>query len=265
MSLGEWSEKVLATVTLMILTIEGIAKEAEAVAGVDHLLVGGGSGDGEVQKGEGRGEADLAAGLPDIEEVGAGPPHNHAGEFMGDRVRRDKGQVPDCFDFLRGRCYRAAFCRYRHHDRDEGDGSRHYRRSKQQYLEMHPSSKKSSVVEEIKNIPLKASDAKLEEINMDMSCGSFGATESGNFESDTLQSFIPHTAGQLIDADVTKFDSSKEGAAKFPERQSILEEPKEVIVHSCNSFMKKTECHHPFVMIKFPLNLMAKLMPDFIW
>ncbi|XP_038725058.1 uncharacterized protein LOC120016390 isoform X1 [Tripterygium wilfordii] len=180
------------------------------------------------------------------------PSHNHAGEFMGDRVRRDKGQVPDCFDFLRGRCYRAAFCRYRHHDRDEGDGSRHYRRSKQQYLEMHPSSKKSSVVEEIKNIPLKASDAKLEEINMDMSCGSFGATESGNFESDTLQSFIPHTAGQLIDADVTKFDSSKEGAAKFPERQSILEEPKEVIVHSCNSFMKKTECHHPFVNDKIP-------------
>ncbi|XP_038687871.1 uncharacterized protein LOC119987150 isoform X1 [Tripterygium wilfordii] len=179
------------------------------------------------------------------------PSHNHAGEFMGDRVRRDKGRVPDCFDFRRGRCYRGALCQYRHHDIDKGDGSRRYR-GKQQYLEMHPSSKNSNVVEEIKNIPLKVSDGKLEEVNVGMSCGSFGATKDRNFESDALQSFVPHTAGQVIDSDVTKCDSSKEGAAKMPERQRVLEEPKEDIMHRSNSFKEAMECGNPFVDDNIP-------------
>lgn len=45
-------------------------------------------------------------------------------------MRRDKGHRSECFDFIRGKCYRGASCRYLHHD-DKSDRSRSYR-SKQQ-------------------------------------------------------------------------------------------------------------------------------------
>ncbi|CAA6657363.1 unnamed protein product [Spirodela intermedia] len=35
---------------------------------------------------------------------------------MGDHRRRGQGRPPECFNFLRGRCYRGASCRYLHHD-----------------------------------------------------------------------------------------------------------------------------------------------------
>lgn len=35
---------------------------------------------------------------------------------MGDHRRRGRGRPPECFNFLRGRCYRGASCRYLHHD-----------------------------------------------------------------------------------------------------------------------------------------------------
>ncbi|GFP90662.1 zinc finger CCCH domain-containing protein 38 [Phtheirospermum japonicum] len=48
-------------------------------------------------------------------------------EFSGDKQRREKSQVPECFDFLRGKCYRGASCRYSHRDADKSGRLRHDR------------------------------------------------------------------------------------------------------------------------------------------
>ncbi|OWM65222.1 hypothetical protein CDL15_Pgr008811 [Punica granatum] len=56
-------------------------------------------------------------------------PFRRVNEFRDGSIRRDRGRKQECFDFLRGRCYRGASCRYLHHD-VEIDGS-HKRRKPQ--------------------------------------------------------------------------------------------------------------------------------------
>ncbi|KAI3454804.1 hypothetical protein Pfo_011467 [Paulownia fortunei] len=58
-------------------------------------------------------------------------------EFSGDKWRREKGQLPECFDFLRGKCYRGATCRYSHHETGKSERLR-YNRGKQQYGDTPP-------------------------------------------------------------------------------------------------------------------------------
>ncbi|KAL1566384.1 hypothetical protein AAHA92_01999 [Salvia divinorum] len=48
-------------------------------------------------------------------------------EFSGDKLRREKVQPAACFDFLRGKCYREAACRYSHHESGKGERSRYSR------------------------------------------------------------------------------------------------------------------------------------------
>lgn len=69
------------------------------------------------------------------------PLYRRGGEAGVDRSRRDRGQLPDCFDFLRGKCFRGASCRY-FHDSDKVDGSRRHK-SKQQYQDVSPRLKSS--------------------------------------------------------------------------------------------------------------------------
>ncbi|KAF9624546.1 hypothetical protein IFM89_011720 [Coptis chinensis] len=53
----------------------------------------------------------------------------HKGEFSGEKTRRDRDP---CFDFLRGRCYRGASCRYLHHGTGTDDGARRNKGRQQQ-------------------------------------------------------------------------------------------------------------------------------------
>ncbi|KAL6584110.1 hypothetical protein OROMI_003399 [Orobanche minor] len=46
-------------------------------------------------------------------------------EFNGDKQRREKSQLPECFDFLRGKCYRGSTCRYFHHETDRSERLRY--------------------------------------------------------------------------------------------------------------------------------------------
>lgn len=55
------------------------------------------------------------------------PSYRGGGESGGDIVRRGKGRLANCFDFLRGRCYRGASCRYMHQETDKGSGSKYNR------------------------------------------------------------------------------------------------------------------------------------------
>ncbi|PIN07625.1 Transcription factor Abd-B, contains HOX domain [Handroanthus impetiginosus] len=57
--------------------------------------------------------------------------------YSGDKLRREKGQLQECFDFLRGKCYRGATCRYSHHESGKSERLR-YNRGKQQYRDTSP-------------------------------------------------------------------------------------------------------------------------------
>ncbi|XP_073295485.1 uncharacterized protein [Primulina huaijiensis] len=58
-------------------------------------------------------------------------------EFDGDKLRRGKGQFPECFDFLRGKCHRGATCRYSHHESDKSERLRNSW-GRQQYQDAPP-------------------------------------------------------------------------------------------------------------------------------
>ncbi|XP_062116749.1 uncharacterized protein LOC133830715 [Humulus lupulus] len=69
------------------------------------------------------------------------PPYRRASELIGEKLRSDRGRIPDCFDFLRGRCNRGASCRYMHPGVDKSDSSRR-NRSNQKNLEVSSNTKK---------------------------------------------------------------------------------------------------------------------------
>ncbi|XP_022728743.1 uncharacterized protein LOC111284284 isoform X2 [Durio zibethinus] len=83
------------------------------------------------------------------------PNFRRADEFSGENKRRVKGQMPFCFDFRRGRCYRGVSCRYLHHDSGNSDESR--RQRSKQYLEF-PHSSRTNVHDQKKRISEKVDD-----------------------------------------------------------------------------------------------------------
>ncbi|XP_048228487.1 serine/arginine repetitive matrix protein 2-like isoform X1 [Ricinus communis] len=107
------------------------------------------------------------------------PSFRHASEFSNGIMRR---QMPACFDFLRGKCYRGASCRYLHHDSEKNDGSRHHK-SKQHVVQLPPSSKNVNTHDDSKKSSLKVSDLEQEIMNResrhnrDMPAGSILASK----------------------------------------------------------------------------------------
>lgn len=75
----------------------------------------------------------------------------HRDEYPGDKMRRDKGLLPECFDFRRGKCYRGASCRYLHHE-EKHERSRP-NRIKQSLQELARSSRRSDLNEKNENAP----------------------------------------------------------------------------------------------------------------
>ncbi|XP_039034375.1 zinc finger CCCH domain-containing protein 55-like [Hibiscus syriacus] len=86
------------------------------------------------------------------------PSFKHTKEFRGENKRRVKGQMPFCFDFLRGKCYRGVSCRYLHHDSGKSYESR-WQRSKLQLLELPHASRTNNAREEIKQSSEKREDS----------------------------------------------------------------------------------------------------------
>lgn len=78
------------------------------------------------------------------------PVLRHLKEFGNDGMRRNKSRKPECFDFLRGRCYRGASCRYWHNEAEMERSKRQRRRA--QTPEMPLRSKKPDSVEEMENL-----------------------------------------------------------------------------------------------------------------
>ncbi|KAM3307930.1 putative protein isoform X2 [Capsicum chacoense] len=72
-------------------------------------------------------------------------PSRHGSTSGGDKIRRDRDGYPQqCFNFLRGRCYHGASCRYFHDELDKSGRSRSYR-SKHQQRDLPVSSKDSDM------------------------------------------------------------------------------------------------------------------------
>ncbi|CAI9111732.1 OLC1v1012026C1 [Oldenlandia corymbosa var. corymbosa] len=79
------------------------------------------------------------------------PPSRHGGET----TRRDRR--PECFDFLKGKCYRGASCRYSHHE-EKSDRSRSNRSNRQQFED---SLKSTSAVQERLEMRYKKSSSAI--------------------------------------------------------------------------------------------------------
>ncbi|TXG51620.1 hypothetical protein EZV62_024144 [Acer yangbiense] len=182
------------------------------------------------------------------------PAFRHVGEFSGENIRRDRGQIPDCFDFRRGKCYRGASCRYLHHESDKSDGSRRHR-SKNQFSEVQPISKNSDIHEETMNSLQNASD---------MPGSSSGAKEDGNINqkrensvSNALQCASLNQESRLVDSHKISSDSSREVVARVLDYQVLQEEikvPTTITTECCQEAM---ECHHPKLVdgvITYPIS-----------
>ncbi|KAH7857827.1 hypothetical protein Vadar_016947 [Vaccinium darrowii] len=131
------------------------------------------------------------------------PTYRRGTESSGDKMRRDKSQLPQCFDFLRGRCYRGAFCRYMHHESENTDGGRHYR-SKQQDAEVPPVSGTSGSLEEIE----KSLDKGKVLVPVQQS----------------VQTVVSHQEDESLDIAVAKSDRSGEVTTIMHETQGSKEE-----------------------------------------
>lgn len=65
------------------------------------------------------------------------PAFRRTSEFSSEKMRWDnRGQPQECFDFLKGKCYRGASCRYLHHDSAIGVATRRHRNKREQYREI---------------------------------------------------------------------------------------------------------------------------------
>ncbi|KAK9684461.1 hypothetical protein RND81_10G211900 [Saponaria officinalis] len=90
-------------------------------------------------------------------------PHRSGGDFGGENLRRGKAQTQECFDFIKGRCYRGASCRYLHHEMGKSESSR--RNKGKQCPENVASAKSSEFGDGVtSSLPLEDDDIKGEKI-----------------------------------------------------------------------------------------------------
>ncbi|KAL9269955.1 Zinc finger CCCH domain-containing protein [Drosera capensis] len=83
-------------------------------------------------------------------------PSRHGTVVEADWQRRGGANIGKCFNFLKGRCYRGASCRYLHQDLDQHDGSGRSR-SRQQYSEDPRRSRNSNSDKEDEDIKVRPS------------------------------------------------------------------------------------------------------------
>ncbi|KAG6386043.1 hypothetical protein SASPL_154929 [Salvia splendens] len=88
-------------------------------------------------------------------------------EFSGDKLRREKVQPAVCFDFLQGKCYRGAACRYSHHESGKGERSR-YSRGKHHNWDAPPTIRSPDFQEEGKVLTEKEVNDKGRRLSQDV-------------------------------------------------------------------------------------------------
>lgn len=149
------------------------------------------------------------------------PTFRRANEFRDGSKRQDRRHIPECFDFLRGRCYRGAHCRYMHREYDKNDGSRQHR-SKPTLFESQPSFKTFGIKEKVDEI--KAREMQLCE-----------------------DAPIARKDGQLIDAEKMNCESSRVTDIAVQVKQIVPENLRETTIHipDRKEFHEVQKSHHP--------------------
>ncbi|XVF11772.1 hypothetical protein REPUB_Repub08aG0057000 [Reevesia pubescens] len=177
------------------------------------------------------------------------PHFRRADEFSGENKRRVKGQMPFCFDFRRGRCFRGVSCRYLHHDSGKTDESRR-QRSKQQYVEF-PHSSRTNVPDEIKKISEKVGDHEHGEVRgpevkpYDNFVASRGRNTNQKRE-DSVGGGAHNQDGQSTEYHMVKSEKSRDIPASLFETH-LVESKQEGsnLVTNENCQEAATESHHP--------------------
>ena len=152
-------------------------------------------------------------------------------------MKRDKGQMPTCFDFVRGRCYRGASCRYLHQDSSNRDGSRLHK-DKEQYPEDPPNSNNINLCEGNKNIPVKISAQEHDEnktqpvqFSQDATDGSFCAPKDGDVNDKREENSARDSMQAVASDQHGKSGSCGDATAHVLEMQEVQEGPAKVATH----------------------------------
>ncbi|PON70563.1 Zinc finger, CCCH-type [Parasponia andersonii] len=151
------------------------------------------------------------------------PSYRRADEFGGEKLRSDRGRVPECFDFLRGRCNRGASCRYMHPEVDKSNSSRRYR-SKQKYREVPSSTKNYKTNKETKK---SHEEHVSDEAQIQGMKGGKVDWRRKDIVMDSQQSVTLDRGSWLIDSSMVKYHSPGEVTGTVQEKQIIREKSAE--------------------------------------
>ena len=180
------------------------------------------------------------------------PAFRRLGDYGGDKMKRDKGQMPICFDFVRGRCYRGASCRYLHQDSSNRDGSRLHK-NKEQYPEDSPNSNNIDLREGSKDIPGKISVQEHDEdksqpvqFSQDTTVGSFDAPKDGDVANKREETSARDSMLAVVSDQDGKYESCREAAAHVLEMQEVHEGPAKAATQVTE------ETHQPLSVDCFP-------------
>ncbi|KAL2340657.1 hypothetical protein Fmac_008597 [Flemingia macrophylla] len=175
-----------------------------------------------------------------------------SGDLCGENVKRNKDQ---CLDFLRGKCYRGASCKYSHHESEMNATSRRYRRNKHD-LEVSSHAKASKINGDMKNISNKLPDSELDGVR----------SQDGNLWLNvTIQEVIEkkedsgrhavasttiHLDGQSVNSNIYKSECIGEVAPEIQETTVVKGEPK-TSIHENDSFQKAGDSHQQHLVDGF--------------
>ncbi|GLT25183.1 hypothetical protein SLA2020_003280 [Shorea laevis] len=174
------------------------------------------------------------------------PTSRRVGKFSSENLRQAKGRIPDCFDYLRGKCYRGAYCRYSHHGFEKNDESR------QQSVEVRWGSR-NNIHEEIRHLSGKVSDCGNAENTERQPDSHFVAARDGNADEkreDSLKGTLESANdghGHLIDHHIIKSDKSSDIPAPVVEIQVIEKEAEEPIIVTNETCQEALGSHHSSV------------------
>ncbi|XP_043703999.1 uncharacterized protein LOC122654087 isoform X2 [Telopea speciosissima] len=135
------------------------------------------------------------------------------GEFGIDKTKRERGRMPDCVNFLRGRCNRGASCWFLHDDSSMHDGSRHYKTD----------SRKPAVSGEIKKVTTKMYDFE-EAKSQDMPLSITEAPKEETLDG-TMDPLCPRGDVQLLNS-----NEAGQSTVSLPGEVGQIESSQEAII-----------------------------------
>lgn len=165
-------------------------------------------------------------------------------------MKRDKVQ---CFDFLRGKCYRGASCRYTHHESDKNATSRRSRNKHDR--EIYSREKSSRINEGMKNISSEVSDYEHDGIrNQDVDHYQNATNQEvvqrkEDSKRHTVMSTTFDPEGQLVNSNPCS-EGFREVAPKVQETLVVREEPKTSLIEN-DSFHEAVNSHQQHVFDGF--------------